>query len=73
MHNKGQVLIAISKGVRVVENHLYQTHIPNFQKQNNNITHLTKKITNTLLSSIMLKLMVQILEPVCLYSDLGLP
>ena len=48
MHNKEQVLIAISRGVRLVEcYHVYQTCIPNFQKQNNNITHLTLKYSHT--------------------------
>lgn len=42
--NKEYVLIAISRWVWLLESyHVYQTYIPNFQKQNNNITHLTLK------------------------------
>lgn len=45
MHNKEQGLIGELE--YVYQSYVYQTCIPNFQKQNNNLTHLTKKCTHT--------------------------
>lgn len=72
MHNKKQVLIAISRRIGAIESYVYQMCIPNFQKQSY-VTNLKIKYTNTLLSSTVLGLMVQALAPVCLGSDLGHP